>query len=286
MDNINSIINKFSAIERQAMNSFNDDHELGIHHSALILLLDGMIEKFKSIEVLFKNKQIEGISILERSILESSVSIDYILSGSHKLARQRGRAFFFKNKLNGVNAAKNLIELGPFGINGKEMEAALTENIKQSNNNNYKNIDEYASYFEKKYKECFQLEGKTPKKQKRQLAKWYNQDGKINSVYDLFCKVDREDDYKVHYVLESEDVHASGVIGRALIQKNEFAIAYKINKHDVESQCVLWITKAEVAIVDYLSLNRSSRESISLQMDLLKNNWENVINQQKNEGNE
>lgn len=269
---VQSIINQFEAIKNEMFDSFNEHHRMRLQHVAMLLLLDGMIEKFKSIEVLLDKDQSEGISIIHRSLLEASVSLQYILNDSKKFARQRGRAFYFFYRWQSGKKAKNMIAQEPYGIDGSELKAKLLENWQSHDEKRFNDIDSYIGYFKDEYEKYFCIRDET--KRKKQLQNWFNQDGTLNSIFDMFCKVDREDDYRAFYAISSMDVHASGAISHGRIKAGQFVINYDVQPV-VESTCVLWILRAEQELAEYLTLSNNS--NIILQMNIIENNWKNKM---------
>lgn len=267
-----SIINQFEAIKNEMFDSFNEHHRAGLHQVAMLLLLDGMIEKFEAIEVLLDKDQVEGISVIHRSLLEASVSLQYILNDSRKFACQRGRAFYFFYRWQSGKKAKNIIAQEPYGINGVELKAKLLENWQNHDENRFNDIDSYIDYFKAEYEKCFCIRDET--KRRKQLQNWFNQDGTLNSIFDMFCKVDREDDYRTFYAPSSMDVHASGAVSHGIIKEGQFVINYDVQPV-VESTCVLWILRAEQELAEYLTLNNNS--NIILQMHIIENTWKHKM---------
>ncbi|MCG0659354.1 hypothetical protein IMAU80057_02617 [Lactiplantibacillus plantarum] len=278
---VTPLVNQFDAIEKYFLNSFSEYRKMGLHHIAMILILDGMIEKFKSIEVLLDNRQIDGINILERSILESSVSLNYILESTHKYARQRGRAFYFNSKVQSGKKAKAIINQHPFGLDADELRLQLKYVIEKQHHPNYDNIDGYITYYKSMYEQCFNLVDVTGKERKNQIKNWFNQNGSLKSIYHLFCYLGREDEYRVFYANASMDVHGANVISNGIIKDGVFSISHSVEPHVIETQCVYWILTAIKSISHYLGVD--NKQNVILQINLIEKNWKNeVFRQQRN----
>ncbi|VDG18559.1 hypothetical protein [Lactobacillus plantarum] [Lactiplantibacillus mudanjiangensis] len=276
---IESIIHQLETIQKEILKlAFGDHRPMDLHHNAMMMLLDGMIEKFKSIEVLYMNHQLDGVEILERAILEESVSLEYILMDSHKMARQRGRAFFLGYKVQSGQKTKNIIDQDPSEIDGDNLLASVNEELTRKNLP-YKTLNEYIEYFKNKYKECFQLSGKSSREVNQQIKNWFNQDGTLRSIYDLFCKVNREDEYRLFYAIQSMDVHPTGVIEHSSVDNGEFVIEYSSMSSMVEGNCVLWILKSEQKLAKYFGIQQ--RSSIQLQIKVLQSNWKNEMKRRR-----
>lgn len=268
-----SIANQFDAIRNEVLNCFNENHALELHHSAIVLLFDGMIEKYKSINLLLENKQFEGIEIIERSILESSVYLDYILSGTHKLAKNRGRAFFLSYKLQESLKVQDVIDRKPFGIDADDMLSTINERLSSDANPNYSSLAEYIVFFREEYKKCFNFGNRSGRDKRQQIRNWFNQDGTRKNIYDLFCFINREDEYKAFYSYKSMDVHTTSVISNGIVDDGLFTISYSINPNEVNVNCIFWIFNVAKKMISYFGIKNNP--NIKLQLTIIRNNWVN-----------
>lgn len=182
-------------------NSFKD-RKFEVYDSAIIGLWHSLIQKGDTVDTLFKNKKYSCLYIIERSFLEQTAYLKFILK---KNSIMRARALFYYQKFNDYKKLKGEIDREEFGDDTEKFkEMADNEVLKDKGPS--KNLDEAFAYFKEKYIGLFPTDRCRPDKG----DDWYNFEGQTNypHLIELMKGIGMNNEYLI-YRNVSNDVHGS-----------------------------------------------------------------------------
>lgn len=208
-DNLDKLINK--ALEKGYLNKSKIAEQADL---SVISLIFSMISKYRTTIFLMDNNYVDGINIIQRSILETRVYVKYILN-QRNLFKDRGKSYFYFNKIDINKKAKRLLE-----INKDDMKE-LDSLVKEGSDDRFNNLEEQSEYFKNEYKKGFiDLEKLDSNKQINiRISNWYNLNGKINNIYQLFKYMDMEEEYISYYSFSSSEAHSTSALSKLKIDE-------------------------------------------------------------------
>lgn len=237
MDALDHILNKVMSTQRSGS-------EGSVTPEVISSLLNQMVETFRSIEVLLDAERIEGLNVLQRPILEASVYLDFILE---RYTGQRSLVFFYHSKLDSGKKARALLNMD---IN-PDFKASVKAEVNDMISPKFSNMDEYVRYYQGKYKSCFRMKDDSRKGQKNQMRQWYNYDGGINNIAELFEKLGRSEEYKIFYSFQSMDIHSTESADRIISKEGKTQIVNTVQPIQVEVSCLNWLIGSSVKVLKY-----------------------------------
>lgn len=99
-------------VENIYSNSFSEQNKFKIEDKVTLGLLISIIEKSKSVKILYENKHYAGIDIILRSIFEASIILKFILS---KHTKDRALAYYLSIQLKEVEVAETITSESDLG---------------------------------------------------------------------------------------------------------------------------------------------------------------------------
>lgn len=212
MRRLNTIINQADKIAGKILNKFEEEKvPFDIKDAVVIGLLEEMIGKSKSIKVLIENKQYDGLDAITRSILESYTYLKFILSED---TDRRAKAYFYYGKKDENSYYDQLLSKNQKGRRIQKYLNLDTKKIEEKLERDF--YDDYKLRVLNRY---IEVTGHEDMKRK-----WFNLDGKTNSIEILCNKNGLEVEYAVIYRMLSKDVHASRAYSRLKLEEDQVSV--------------------------------------------------------------
>ncbi|NVD83753.1 hypothetical protein HV395_01700 [Enterococcus faecium] len=212
------------------------------------------MNKARDIVYLLEEKRIGSIEIILRSMLEQYVSLIYILKDQTQL---KAKLFIYSFKIQKfekmLNTMKFMETTDKYDtsenelIREKELKK-IQEKFPQINS-----IEDYIYYLKNLYDEI--KPHKPARKRNVHYEKWYNINGKINSMKDLMNEINMSDaEYEFMYKLSSMDVHGISAFGNAKATPNELVLESSLDIKLLESIMTSFLIFSSKAISKYYSV--------------------------------
>lgn len=233
-------------------------HELDIDDSVIISLQTSILNKVKDINFLIKEKRIQSINVILRTMLEQYVYLIYIMNDKTLL---KSRLFIFSYQIQTYEKLLNTIDFmkSNKSFNVEESERVLQEELKKIRKiyPDINSIRDYISYLKQQFDE---ISPNKSTKDRVRYEKWYKLDTKTNSMRDLMKSIDMSDaEYEFMYKLTSMDVHGISAYGAVNPKKDELRIETPINIEFVETLMTSYLFFSSSRIVNYYSVQKDSK---------------------------
>lgn len=199
--------------------TFVDGCLMDVHDLSIITLYSSMVEKARSIEILVGNRVLDSVEVIQRSMIEQSVYLKYILQ---KDTKRRGRAFFYGHKYKEIKDIEDTFNFHPNKAMTESIKQGIKEKYEKESQQKYPTFEDYQKSIIKKFDELFQERIKNRKY-------WFNIDGEANSIAKLFQLMDEADTYYGFYVPNSAHTHGSSVVTDTNLKKGKFEIQKTID---------------------------------------------------------
>lgn len=246
MKNFQYIFRKVNEITDTVIHSFEDNEhkEFDLHDGVIIGLLEEIIGKIKSLEILVTKENFNAIDTIMRSTFEAYVYLMFILE---KDTEKRAKAYAFKSKLDELK----LFELYTGNDSeGKSIRRFLNIPQEEILRLNSRITPEYINQYKEKYKNLYK-----PSEMKK---KWYNFNGKTNNFEQLCKSIKKEEEYHLIYRFFSKDVHSSRALSRVRAKENEIQIGiFDANPSLHINLSTSFLLESGKAVLEYYNLKKA-----------------------------
>lgn len=248
---ISDVIHAFNVTYQTILDKVPKNEISKEYNVSLIILIQSMVKKFESIELLLDNDQVDSINLLQRPILESSFFIDYILQDENDVSR-RGNAMFYSYKMQAGKKVKNMCNTFPNKEEALQVKKGIDSHLKSEDNSNYEDLDSYIDYYSNEYKKYFTL--KEGKGAKQQLKNWYNQSGRQGDLRALSNNIGRGWEYDLYYSTQSLSIHPNGEIANLAFDDGVLKTSNSISRGAVERYCIDYILNGFIRVGTYFEI--------------------------------
>lgn len=228
----NGMMKSYLEIGDIIANSNNTDSgEIDVHDIVIRILCNELIHKVDDALFLLDNGRTYSIDTIMKTCLELSVILKYILMKGKKDKKsvwQRARACFYWHKVTNADKAKDMLAFS----NDEEREILEQEisKIMKQISAEIETVDQYKEHYVEKRDNCFPV-----KLSKNMRKNWYNHDGSIGGIRDLFKYVGMEEQYAVFYRPLSDATHGVDALTHLVVDKYSFGTTEHLDRATVES---------------------------------------------------
>ncbi|PNE51543.1 hypothetical protein AUF12_14045 [Enterococcus avium] len=239
--------------------------EVEVHDIVIRILYVELLHKVDDVLFLLDNKRTYSIDTILRTCTEMTAQLKYILlpgEKDKKTLHNRARACFYWNKITNANKAQDMLNL--YKENDKtSLEQKILTEIKKIKPD-LSNISDYKSYYEDKLNACYSMEIS-----KKKRGNWYNHDGSIQGIRDLFKYVDMESEYVNFYRTLSDATHGVDALTYLVTDKYSFGTSEHLDNELIKSLLNSYLFEITKLIVNYYKLEKE----VSSKMKVIEINF-------------
>jgi len=241
---LNYIFNKVDKVTEKVLEKFSIQHETAefdIHDGVIIGLLEDILGKIKSLNILIEAKSLDSIDVVMRSAFEGYVYLSYILKTDTK---QRARAYAYKNEIEEIKLFEKMTEKNK---SGKKIRDFLGQTREDVLSYNPQVTPEYIKDLHNKYENLF-----SPKEMKKN---WFDFDNKTKNIEQLCIKLEMEVEYNLIYRLFPKDVHSSRALSRLQVSEQKISVGtFEKDSYLHKSLASLFLMEIARAVLTYYDL--------------------------------
>lgn len=247
-----------------------DTGEVDVHDIVIRILYVELLHKADDILFLQSKNRTYSIDTIIRTCTEMTAQLKYILLPGRKnkiKLRNRARSCYYWHKIVNANKAEEMLKL----YTGDD-KAILEQNIKceiKKISPKLNDLSQYKNYYEKKLSSCY-----STILSRKKRKNWYNHDGSIQGIRDLFKYVDMEEEYVNFYRPLSDATHGVDALMRLVTDKHNFGVSEYLNKELIESLLNTYLFEITKLIVDYYKLEKETLSKMKVIEINFKRNYE------------